>query len=397
MKKKILYLFSVAVMANYSCQKSLLSPTSETQVSNQDGQPFATADRILAQVRGLYSTAKAGNFYGSRYMIYNEVRGENWLNRTGNGVTALQTWNFSVNSGNQEVTGFWGAAYNTINYCNLFIEGMTQYGNAVVGSTTGNQYIGEARFVRALSYYSLLQLYARPYVDGNGSKPAVPLRLKGASSFGNYDLAKSSTAQVYAQIIADLDAAETALPASYADAATTTTRAHKNTVIAFKTRVYLSMQQYDKVISEANKIVPATGPTFAASANYANAMQPDPATPFTNYITPESIFSFPFQGSTEVPGGQSQLGSYFNQAGSGEFYLNPAGIVANTDWKATDKRRILVGTGTRGFTKKYATPSPYTDWAPVMRWPEVLLNLAEAKARVWRRYSCARCTGFSTA
>ena len=49
-------------------------------------------------------------------------------------------------------------------------------GNATVGDPLSKYYNGEARFVRALCYYSLLQLYARPYWDGNGAKRglAVP-------------------------------------------------------------------------------------------------------------------------------------------------------------------------------------------------------------------------------
>ena len=44
-----------------------------------------------------------------------------------------------------------------------------------------------ARFVRALCYHSLLTIYARPFTDGNGSKPGVPLRLlpeKGPANNG---------------------------------------------------------------------------------------------------------------------------------------------------------------------------------------------------------------------
>ncbi|WP_197286269.1 RagB/SusD family nutrient uptake outer membrane protein [Pedobacter sp. PACM 27299] len=33
------------------------------------------------------------------------------------------------------------------------------------------------------------------------------------------------------------------------------------------------------------------------------------------------------------------------------------------------------------FVSKFTAPNPYTDWVPVIRWPEVLLNLAEARVR----------------
>ena len=88
----------------------------------------------------------------------------------------------------------------------------------------------------------------------------------------------------------------------------------------------------------------------------------------------------------DYPGTQNSLGSYFYQTGSTpgstEFSLNPTGIVANTTWKTTDKRRSLIATiGGKQFLAKYTTGFPYTDNAPVQRWSEVLLNLAEAIAR----------------
>src|SRR5262249_27176383 len=51
-------------------------------------------------------------------------------------------------------------------------------------------------------------------------------------------------------------------------------------------------------------------------------------------------------------------------------------------WLATDKRRNMVITsGGKSYLSKYAAASPFTDYAPVIRYAEVLLNLAEALVR----------------
>jgi hypothetical protein len=84
------------------------------------------------------------------------------------------------------------------------------------------------------------------------------------------------------------------------------------------------------------------------------------------------------------PGTQNQLGYYFSKVtGNGEFSLNPNGIIADAGWTATDKRRsfISVTSGKSWLNAKYPTGSPYTDYVPVIRYSEVLLNLAEAKVR----------------
>jgi hypothetical protein len=89
----------------------------------------------------------------------------------------------------------------------------------------------------------------------------------------------------------------------------------------------------------------------------------------------------------DFPGTQNQLGFYFynnGSVGSSEYSLNPVGIISDPSWTAADARRTgLTFTNTAGkrFLAKYKTGSPYTDWAPVMRYSEVLLNLAEALAR----------------
>lgn len=268
---------------------------------------------------------------------------------------------------------------------------MAAKGTAVVGAAVANNYIAESRLIRALCYYSLLQFYARPYADGSGSKPGVPLRLTGIKGPGFSDLARSTVAQVYTQILADLDFAETNLPLTNGTAELNTTRAHRNTAIALKTRVYLTMGNYPAVITEANKIASQSVAPFKALTGVADSLQLNIATVFSTYNTTESIFSLPMTSTGgDNPGTQNPLGFYFvrngSSLGSAEYSLNTSGIIANTNWSATDARRTSLvytnTTTTKKFVSKFPGASPYTDYPPVIRYAEVLLNLAEALARV---------------
>jgi hypothetical protein len=165
--------------------------------------------------------------------------------------------------------------------------------------------------------------------------------------------------------------------------------AHVNTAIALKTRVYLSMGNYDNVITEANKIVPAAAP-FKAASGVANSLVSDLSSVFTSYTTAESIFSLPYTGAAEAPAGQSQLGSYYlppkdyGAQGAGEYSLNAAtGVITDASWKAADARRDYIFTDTKGknWLTKFSSPSPYLDWVPILRYSEVMLSLAEARTR----------------
>lgn len=390
MKKQLKYIMSICfgLMMVTSCDRELLSPIPQTFVI--DLTAFDTPGRIANQVTGLYQTFKSGTFYGGRAQIAGDIRGEDFLNETTNGVTGYDVWALNSTGTSQNfIKNLWAQAYQVINGSNIFIEGMAAKGTSVVGAALSNNYIAEARLLRALSYLKLVEHYAKPYADGNGSKPGVPLRLTAIKEPGSSPMARNTVAEVYTQILADLDFAEANLPLTYATATLNTTRAHRNTAIALKTRVHLAQQDYAKVITEANKIVAQNTAPFSATSGVAHALQADIVNVFrTPYTTTESILSMPMTSTAgDNPGTQNQLAYYWSRTptgvGNGEFSLNPNGIVANTGWTATDARRGFNSTvSTKLYLNgKYTTASPFTDWAPIIRYSEVLLNLAEALAR----------------
>jgi starch-binding outer membrane protein, SusD/RagB family len=377
----------MAVMATTACKRELLKPSPTTQIL--ESQAFDTPERILGQINGLYAAAKSGQYLGGRYIVYNEIRGDEFLNELTNGVTGLQTWNHTLGTNTAEVVNLWNAAYFTINSTNLFLDGMQAKGNGVVGDALAKNYQGEARFLRGLVYFHLLQLYARPYWDGNGSKDGLPLRLTGNKGPGANDLKRSTVAEVYNQIIQDLDFAEANLPANYSTPFNNVTRAHRNTAIALKTRVYLTIRDYAKVITEANKIVPAAAP-FKAATGVQHQLEADITNVFkAPYTTLESIFSMPFTANN-LPGIQNGLSHYFTPAtfaspapGNGEYSLRATGLIADATWTANDRRRSFIFLASNGkrYLVKYPTGPAHTDNVPVIRYAEVLLNLAEALAR----------------
>ena len=388
-------LLSAALLSlgTFACNDSLLSPAPKIQFSDQ--VVFSTPDRISLQVNGLYSFVKTGNFLGGRMQIYGDIRANDFLNRTSNGVTGLTVWNHTETEQSQnDVINAWAYGYGAINQINVFLAGLDANAAKFVApvfpgtfAATALNYQGEARLLRALCYYSLLQLYARPFSESAGTKPGLPLRLLAETGPENNNLARSTVAEVYAQILTDLTFAEQNLPLTYGSATLNVTRAHRNTAIALKTRVYLSMGQYADVITEANKLVPAAAP-YAAPSGVPNALNPSVAAVFAApQETAESILSFPFTAQ-DAPGTQNQLAYYYlpsSLGGNGEYSLNTAAgsAVANPGWDAADARRtnFVVKVGTETFLKKYPTGTPYTDKAPVIRYAEVLLNLAEARVR----------------
>lgn len=373
-----------------ACSKEYLDPVPKTSLS--DLSVFDNADRILAQVNGIYDRMKSGQYLGGRYFIYNDIRAENFKNLLNNGVTGKQTYDHALIGSTNEVQNLWEAVYAAVNAINIFHDGLKERWDAgtldgIITEAQYNQYISEALTLRAICYFHLLQLYAKPYNMGTGANPGLPLRLTAQKSSAENDLARSTVAEVYTQILKDLNDAEPLATLDHGSAILNTTRVHRNTIIAFKTRVYLNMSNWSGVSTEAQKIVSAAAP-FKATTGVQFALQANIATVFaTPYTTTESIFSMPFT-TTDQPGTQNGLGQYYNPgpAGNNDYSLNKVDAWAlynNSGIGAADARRGMFVDNVDGETylAKFPTGPNAIDYAPVIRYSEVLLNYSEAIVR----------------
>ena len=199
------------LLLTIGCSKEFLDPIPQTSVDEQ--LVFDTRDRVLSQVNGMYDFMNSGAFLGGRFFVYGDIRADNFIPKSSNLVTNFASWNHTEVSSNNEVQNCWGAVYAAVNAINIFIEGLTK--SWTDGLLTGkiteaeyNQFRSEAYTLRAICYFDLLQLYAKPYIQGNGANPGVPLRLSSLKTLEGNDLARSTVAQVYTQILKDLNDAE---------------------------------------------------------------------------------------------------------------------------------------------------------------------------------------------
>jgi len=369
------------------CSKENLNPVPQTLLG--EAQAFDTKDRVVGQVNGMYASVKSGAFLGGRFYVYLDIRAENFFPKSTNLVTNYATWNHNVLSTTNEVQGLWNSIYASINAINIFLEGLNANWTSgklttIITETEYNQYLSEALTLRAISYFSLLQLYAQPYNKNAGASPGVPLRLQAEKTGANNDLARSTVAEVYTQILEDLNDAEPGAINAYSTALLNTTRIHKNTIIAFKTRVYINMNNFPAVKTEAAKIVPAAAPFVAPSGHPHQLSSSFAAIWNSPYTLPESIFSMPFT-ETNTAGTQNSKAHYNHPSSSESYYLNRT-AQAFTALNDADARKVQFQTGvvnsvTEYFVGKWRSFTPQIDYAPVIRYAEVLLNYAEALVR----------------
>jgi hypothetical protein len=140
----------------------------------------------------------------------------------------------------------WAPFYNNIYKCNAAIEGLQK--STTLTSAIKQQLLGEAKFMRAFFYFYLVNLFGD-----------VPLALSTDPNV-NTLLAKSTKADVYKQIIADLKEAKDLLNSNYPDATllgTTSERIRptKWAAQALLARVYLYTGDYANAEVEASGLL----------------------------------------------------------------------------------------------------------------------------------------------
>ena len=133
----------------------------------------------------------------------------------------------------------WNNAYHRILYTNLALE-VDEISPSPKDQEAWNNVKGSALFFRAYSYYQLAQLFCKPYdASTAASDPGVPLKL-------DYDVteevSRGTVADVYKQIVNDLEAAYTLVP----DRQINVFRPAKAAVAALLARTYLQMGNYER-------------------------------------------------------------------------------------------------------------------------------------------------------
>jgi hypothetical protein len=371
-----------------------------------DESVFTTVARANLALNGVYDAAQTGGPslagrgypFGAASVEQGDNRGEDMVNlQAFYQITYQGTYTpFSANN-----VAMWDNNYALINKANIAIEGFkSAVASGVLPAATATQFEAECRFLRALAHHELLIHFARPYLEGNGAALGIPYRdyaVKGGASLERVQKeARPKVADVYTKLLEDLNFAETNLPAINASGAII--RAQKSAAIALKQRVYLHMGQFSNAVTAGNALIPAAlTPATPASTrsligNHTLTTTPNGSFGFTgggNSISSENIFTIkndPLDNGS-VNGALAGMYGSTDLLGRGLVCVSPI-IWNNAGWLAEDLRRSSLyrngGTaiGRAILTTKYNDYSGRGDNTPIIRWAEVLLNQAEAEARV---------------
>jgi hypothetical protein len=269
---------------------------------------------------------------------------------------------------NTTAPNLWLNTYPIIFVINSAIEGLTK--SVSLTPVIKQQLLGEAEFMRAFCYFYLVNLY--------GDVPLVTTTNYKVNSV----IHRTSQAQVYANIIADLRSAHLLLNTNYvySDAMTPTserTRPCQWAATALLARTYLYTRQWDSAAVQATSIINNSATYSLDSLNGVFLSN-----------SSEAIWQLqPVQAGWNTQDAQLYIIPPTGPNGAWPVYLSPAML---NSFEIGDLRRVdwvdstTAGGMTYYYPNKYKSATldlPVTEYQMVLRLGEQYLIRAEAEAQ----------------
>ena len=234
MKLKHIALSFSIVLCMSSCESILdIDPPTDSLTAEVT---FSTPEGIRTAATGFYTDNFLNNImYYQALELYVSQISDELQARSGQFAEYYQN---NYNASSSYFDNLWSRPYSSIYGANDFLGHVE--GSTIIPENELNKYRGEALFFRANAYFYLVNLFGD-----------VPL-------LTTYDVSVTATAgrspkaEVYKQIIADLQQAQLWLK----DSGNGRTRISADAATALLARVYLYTEQWDKAITEANKLLP---------------------------------------------------------------------------------------------------------------------------------------------
>ena len=268
MKKIIIYLATMllAAMTFTGCYDLETYPGDKVN----DGTFYKTGDHAHQGLMGIYGMLRLNEAYGYQFCF-------DHLGDIAYGYNYYMMFLATYTDRDGTIQAHWQTFYDGIHRVNTFIRSVKGMGGIITDEQI-NEYVAEAKFLRAMFYFSLTDLFGGvPYYDESTNVN---------EEFMNLKQPRSSLEEVRAHILEDLDEAIKYLPVEHA--ASEYGRATKGAAYALRGKVYLYDKEWQSAINDFEEIV------YNKSNNYGYDLDDDYARVFKLYNgakSPETVFS----------------------------------------------------------------------------------------------------------
>ncbi|WP_316794409.1 RagB/SusD family nutrient uptake outer membrane protein [Pedobacter frigoris] len=233
--RSLLLLIFTTSLFSISCRKFLEESPYDTIPDENTIYDKSSAE---AAVRGAYRSLASLNYSSGFQNTILQSGGD--IKSLNNAQTDLNVINYDLRSDIAFLSTYWGNFYNTINRANHVIEKLPIVNDIKLSTVLKDQLLGEAYFIRAISYFDLARTF------GNVQIFLTPTKVVE----DKFNVKQSTQAEVYNQVLSDLNKAEPLLPVTVLR-----NRVARSTVNALRARLYLYTKKYAEAEADASIVI----------------------------------------------------------------------------------------------------------------------------------------------
>ncbi|WP_198931718.1 RagB/SusD family nutrient uptake outer membrane protein [Labilibacter marinus] len=203
MKIKAYIIAGLVAVSAWSCDDFLdLKPISEETTATA----YESYSQIEAALTGTYESFQSDAYVWNN-ILFQDVRSDNHY-AGGDNPEMFEMDLLKISATNSKVYQSWSNLYNAILKANIVLDKVDGINDPLLTDERRNQIKGEAYFLRAYHYYNLVNMFG-----------GVPLILAPTSSTDPdaVNIPRSTAAEVFEQILKDLDISAGLLPDVYGD------------------------------------------------------------------------------------------------------------------------------------------------------------------------------------
>lgn len=367
-KYTIIIVFLFTLIGFTSCEK-LLEIKDDSIVTIEEG--IQDAGDLEAVLNGAYDIFRNNHVMGGTAKVAADVLADEvYASSTGFEWGQIKTLN--MNLFNPIGRDIWRQSYICINRANVVINYLD---NDLVSVPAADKALwkAEARYIRAVCHYHLVQYFGLPYDETKvNSQPGVPLRTEAVltNEFAATPVPRSSVEEIYNFVINEMLAIEDQLPAVPESPG----RVGKNAASGFLAKVYFQKNDMAKAYEYANKVV-GTG-TYSLDADWKSRF----AHASAGDVTAEQVFALTSSAISDNSG-SGYTDAYRTDKNDPPGFGPTEKLRAQLQEVATDARgsQIVLKAGSNNIPGVYSTKFNYEYMdAPVVSYSEILLIRAEA-------------------
>ncbi len=210
MKNIVSMAFLSCVMLT-SCGNKWLE-TAQPSTSTESSEAIKSPSQASYAINGIYDIMRGYEYYGARMTYYGDVTGEDML-ANGDTKRAASYYLFEFNKDNTP-SSLWYQPYRVIRNANSVLA----YTNSVPASEMTDMLRdikGQALTMRAMAHFDLVKVFGTPYSVDQGASLGVPIETE-KHEFASKP-SRNTVKEVFAQVIADLRAADSLLSSAKND------------------------------------------------------------------------------------------------------------------------------------------------------------------------------------